>query len=159
MNSRGLGFMCLIVAALLVGPPAAVARSRQCVQTELCIRDFHWSPTQCACVPDGACATDAECVLFSDYCSGCDCVALAVDDPDPVCDGPGVRCLADPCAGSLPLCIDGQCTVGFCVDTQLCIRGFRWSAARCMCVPDRLRPLRAPHAPHPPHQPHAPVHP
>jgi hypothetical protein len=117
-----------------------------CVETALCIRGFQWSPRQCACVPDldGApqdqCSSDADCRLFSDYCTGCDCRSLAVDDPDPSCTGPGVRCFADPCFGKTAVCVAGQC-----IESPRDLRG-------------RVRP-RGPHPPHPPHAPHAPGHP
>ena len=41
------------------------------------------------CEPAGSggggssCRTDSVCRLFSDYCTGCDCRALGVNDPDP----------------------------------------------------------------------------
>ncbi len=106
-----------------------------CVETALCIRGFHWSLEQCACVPDPSppCTTDADCRLFSDYCTGCDCRVLSTDTADPECAGPGVRCFADPCGGKAAACVHGQCT-----------------ERRA-----RTRP-RAPHRPHAPHQPHTP---
>ncbi|MBI3784214.1 MAG: hypothetical protein HY270_12530 [Deltaproteobacteria bacterium] len=131
-----------------------------CVQTALCIRGFHWSPEQCQCVPDnpGACAADDDCRLFSDYCTGCDCRALANSDPDPLCDGPGVRCFADPCQNQTARCSAGYCvTATQCVDTQLCVRGSHWSPELCSCVPDRGP--RQPHSPRVPHSPHSPRRP
>jgi hypothetical protein len=50
------------------------------------------------------CKTDADCRAFSDYCTGCNCVPLGKNDPDPRCPGPGVRCLADPCARKKAVC-------------------------------------------------------
>lgn len=101
-----------------------------CVDTVLCIRGFHWSPTQCACVPDGSCVTDDDCRLIPDFCTGCDCRALSVQEPDPTCPGPGVRCFADPCMSLKAMCLHGQCA------------SFRTSTG--------------PHAPRQPHAPHAP---
>ena len=61
---------------------------------------------QIACAPPttGGCQTDADCRTFSDYCTGCDCRALSTSEPDPICDGPGVRCLVDPCGASTAVC-------------------------------------------------------
>jgi hypothetical protein len=58
----------------------------------------------------GACTSDGDCRLFSDYCTGCDCRALARDEQDPTCDGPGVRCVADPCMTKTAVCEAGKCT-------------------------------------------------
>jgi hypothetical protein len=57
----------------------------------------------------GSCTTAADCRLFSDYCTGCDCRALARGDKDPTCDGPGVRCVADPCMTKVAACVAGKC--------------------------------------------------
>jgi hypothetical protein len=59
----------------------------------------------------GACRIDADCRLFDDYCTGCDCRALARTDPDPRCSGPGVRCLVQPCANKVAACEAGRCVV------------------------------------------------
>jgi hypothetical protein len=62
-------------------------------------------------VTNAECTTDADCRIFSDYCTGCDCRALATAEADPVCDGPGVRCVADPCMGRAAVCEAGECTL------------------------------------------------
>src|SRR4051812_1627392 len=67
----------------------------------LCIQQF--------CGPAQQCQADADCRLFSDYCTGCDCRALGPNDADPVCEGPGVRCFADPCQGKTAACVNGAC--------------------------------------------------
>ena len=59
----------------------------------------------------GVCRTDADCRTFSDYCTGCDCRALSTCAKDPVCSGPGVRCLVDPCRDKRAVCLAGRCTV------------------------------------------------
>ena len=59
--------------------------------------------------PAASCQKDADCRAFSDYCTGCDCRALSVTDPDPKCDGPGVRCFADPCLNVKVACDNGRC--------------------------------------------------
>ena len=110
-----------------------------CVDNVLCIRGSHWSPTQCACVPDvhTQCTTDADCRLFSDYCTGCDCRSLSTNDPDPTCPGPGVRCFADPCMNKTAVCLNGLC------------------AQVPSPEPTPSRP-RGPHQPHAPRGPHTP---
>jgi hypothetical protein len=65
----------------------------------------------CEPPPPGACGADADCRTFSDYCTGCDCRALAVTDPDPVCPGPGVQCLIDPCFNKAAFCSAGTCAL------------------------------------------------
>ena len=63
------------------------------------------------CTEPGAasCRTDADCRLFSDYCTGCDCRALSTGAPDPTCSGPGVQCFVDPCQGKSAACANGAC--------------------------------------------------
>jgi hypothetical protein len=58
-----------------------------------------------------ACSADADCRLFSDYCTGCDCRALARGEADPTCAGPGVRCLVEPCRDKKAACEKGRCLV------------------------------------------------
>jgi hypothetical protein len=69
--------------------------------------------TQQYCEPPttGGCTTDADCRTFSDYCTGCDCRALGVSEPDPVCESPGVRCFADPCLNQTAACVSGACVL------------------------------------------------
>ena len=57
------------------------------------------------------CNVDADCRLFSDYCTGCDCRALGKGQKDPTCSGPGVRCFADPCQRQVAVCERGRCAV------------------------------------------------
>ncbi len=59
----------------------------------------------------GACSADAECRAQADYCTSCDCRALAKNQTLPKCPGPGVRCFADPCQGKSAACRDGACTI------------------------------------------------
>jgi hypothetical protein len=65
--------------------------------------------TEQLCEPPVECRRDADCRAFSDYCTGCDCRALAASEPDPVCPGPGVQCFVDPCFNQRASCVDGQC--------------------------------------------------
>ncbi|MEA2697914.1 MAG: hypothetical protein QOI66_2185, partial [Myxococcales bacterium] len=56
-----------------------------------------------------ACRVDSDCRLFDDYCTGCNCRALAKGDPDPTCSGPGVRCFVQPCLRKTAACVGGRC--------------------------------------------------
>jgi hypothetical protein len=68
--------------------------------------------TKQLCVPPaGACARDADCRLEADYCTGCDCRALATNQKLPACPGPGVACLIDPCDSKKAQCVNGACAV------------------------------------------------
>ncbi len=60
--------------------------------------------TECAPPTTGGCTSDADCRLVADYCTGCDCRSLSTDEPEPTCDGPGVRCFADPCMNLTAAC-------------------------------------------------------
>jgi hypothetical protein len=63
-----------------------------------------------ACPPGtGSCTTDADCRLVDDYCTGCDCRALAKGQPDPICGGPGVQCIAQPCMNQVATCVASRC--------------------------------------------------
>ena len=57
----------------------------------------------------GGCTANSDCRLFDDYCGGCNCRALARTDPDPVCDGPGVQCIRQPCGFVAAFCQNGRC--------------------------------------------------
>jgi hypothetical protein len=70
-----------------------------------CTKQFCGSP-----VGGGACTSDADCRLEADYCTGCDCRALAPGQSVPPCSGPGVRCLVDPCSTKAAKCSNGLCT-------------------------------------------------
>jgi len=146
------GDVCCNDSCGICTPPGGVctqqfcAPTPVCVDTVLCIRGFHWSPTQCACVPDlkpgpgDECSSDGDCRLFADYCTGCDCRSLPSAEPDPTCSGPGVRCFADPCLGKAAVCVAGQCI-------------------ESPGQPQTRRRTHAPHRPHAPHAPHAPGQP
>jgi hypothetical protein len=59
----------------------------------------------------GRCQTDADCRTFSDYCTGCDCRALAAGQKPPVCSDQGVQCYVDPCRDQEAFCSAGRCQV------------------------------------------------
>jgi hypothetical protein len=50
------------------------------------------------------CSRASDCMLFSDYCGGCTCLALAVGQAAPYCDAGTVSCLKDPCSGETAAC-------------------------------------------------------
>jgi hypothetical protein len=58
------------------------------------------------------CTSDADCRLFSNYCDGCECLALSKSEPSPICEGNVVACFVDPCRASEARCEAGQCVVG-----------------------------------------------
>jgi PrcB C-terminal len=103
------------VVECLVAPCPVIAGCypNACVQTVLCTTTSHFdnTPGVCACVPNvGACNTDADCRLEDDYCTGCDCRALGPNENLPMCSGPGVRCLRQPCGGLTATCQNHRCT-------------------------------------------------
>lgn len=57
------------------------------------------------------CTSDSDCRAVDDYCTGCDCRALAPGERLPVCTHPGVRCFAQPCATKTAACVNGSCTI------------------------------------------------
>jgi hypothetical protein len=61
--------------------------------------------------PSGECRTDVDCRTFSFTCTGCDCLALSLGDPDPKCPAPAVQCFADPCLNRAAVCEAGRCTI------------------------------------------------
>lgn len=91
-------------------------KPKSCVQTQMCIQGYEWDSKSCQCVPSvppapSSCKSNADCRTFADYCTGCNCLALSYSDADPTCDGPGVRCFADPCMGQTAVCINGSCSL------------------------------------------------
>lgn len=70
---------------------------------------YYTHDTSRSCAPKVDCVTDADCVVTADYCRACDCRALPKTAQAPACDGPGVRCFADPCATKKPVCQAGKC--------------------------------------------------
>src|SRR5262249_19885736 len=70
-------------------------------------------PVNDAAAGDGgaACTSPSDCKIVPFECTGCECVALASGAADPVCSGPGVQCLIDPCDGKSAACVGGHCTV------------------------------------------------
>jgi len=57
----------------------------------------------------GTCTANEDCHLEADYCTGCDCRALAKGETLPRCPGPGVACLVDPCGRLTARCVNGKC--------------------------------------------------
>ena len=59
----------------------------------------------------GTCRSDADCRLLSDTCTSCTCRVLATGEEMPICNGPGVKCFADPCRQKTAACQSGRCQV------------------------------------------------
>ena len=76
-----------------------------------CMLGYHYdnTPGVCTCVADAECKSNADCRVEADYCTGCNCLALAPNEKVPACTGPGVRCFADPCMTKTAVCSKGQC--------------------------------------------------
>jgi hypothetical protein len=120
-NTCAAGDVCCNESCGICTPPDGMCTQQfcepntgACTQIALCIDGFTWDEKACACVPvptTGGCTTDADCRTFSDYCTGCDCRALSSSEPNPTCDGPGVRCFADPCMGKTAACVAGKCSL------------------------------------------------
>lgn len=66
----------------------------------------------CVPVPGPECTYDADCRTFSNYCDGCECLALGQNEPNPVCKGDIVACFVDPCRNQTARCEAGQCVLG-----------------------------------------------
>jgi hypothetical protein len=92
--------------SLIERPSCAVIRCRQgfvCEEGKFGGR--------CVPGPTGpACDGDEDCRLEANYCSGCDCVALADGEDLPKCPTTPVQCLVDPCRQ-----MEAQCQAGRCV--------------------------------------------
>lgn len=87
--------------------PCALVRCRAGTQCE--VQDGH---AVCVPGPKPECATDKECRLFSNYCDGCECLALSASEPNPICKGDVVACFVDPCRNAEAQCVRGQCVLG-----------------------------------------------
>ncbi len=107
------GEICPMMACFIeCNGPGERCGSHFCPQGQVCCNESCGICTEpfgaCTmeyCMPIGPrCQSDADCYLFSDYCTGCDCRALRTTDLVPTCDGPGVRCLVDPCMGKSATC-------------------------------------------------------
>jgi hypothetical protein len=95
--------VAVIFAALVAGVPA-------CDKVDDLIDEF--GRRHDAGATAATCKTDSDCRTVADYCTGCDCRALATGAPDPTCTGPGVRCLVDPCLNKTAVCQSGRCAIG-----------------------------------------------
>jgi len=87
--------------------PCALVRCRAGTQCE--VQDGR---AVCVPTPRPECSSDKECRLFSNYCEGCECLALSTSEVDPVCKGNIVACFVDPCRNAEARCVRGQCVLG-----------------------------------------------
>jgi len=106
MTSGCSGEVCaaesVVTTCEVVGAPGGECG---CVDKE-CI--WHESGTP---VTADQCNDDRGCITYSDYCEGCNCLALPAGDSPPECDGVIVNCFADPCMNRLVSCVDGSCVI------------------------------------------------
>jgi hypothetical protein len=136
MTDRGMdkvGRLGMVVAvafaALMVGASA-------CDKVDDIIDEF--GRRHDAGATTGTCKTDTDCRTFADLCAGCDCRALTTSAPDPVCGGPGVQCLVDPCLNKTAVCQAGRCaiSVGETCGKATCGAGTVCCNASCgICTP------------------------
>jgi hypothetical protein len=54
---------------------------------------------------------DRDCTTYSDYCEGCNCLALPVGASPPACTGNQVQCFVDPCMNKRAVCNGGSCAL------------------------------------------------
>ncbi len=71
--------------------------------------------------PEAVCTRDSDCRLLSYKCGSCACYPLHRSSANPVCTGPGVSCLPDPCSGLRARCdvASGRC-VSECRPSSVC---------------------------------------
>lgn len=93
--------------ALLPIDGCALVRCRAGTQCEV----QHGRPVCVPTPPKPECRSDKECRLFSNYCEGCQCMALSIYETNPVCNGDIVACFVDPCRGADAQCVKGQCVL------------------------------------------------
>ena len=92
-------------------PQSTVCGDNVCTKKEVCCNESCGICTPpdgfCTmqyCVSTNGCQTDADCRTYSNYCDGCACDALTVNELDPVCLGAIVQCFADPCRNQIAVC-------------------------------------------------------
>ena len=83
----------------------AEGAAKKCTIVAKCAGGYTWSTKKCACVPAaGACHSDSECSLASNYCGGCSCDALGPNQTATTCNNP-VSCFVDPCMSKTAVCV------------------------------------------------------
>lgn len=100
-------------------PPGPACGTATCASGQVCCNPSCGicTPPGGACTqqfcepPDAQCKSDADCRASAFMCTGCDCLALGPSDPEPVCQGPGVQCFADPCLNKKAACETGRCVI------------------------------------------------
>ena len=110
---------CIAVCTGTCRPGGPACGTTHCATGMVCCNDScgtctqpNGGCTQQVCSPPvggGPCVDDGDCRLEADYCTGCDCRALAPGQSVPPCSGPGVRCLVDPCSTKAAKCVNGAC--------------------------------------------------
>lgn len=95
----------------LVSPGSRGCAVTLCPRPLVCEEDCN-GVASCVPATTAECRSDADCRLFSDYCEGCNCVALGTGESDPVCKGNPVACFVDPCLNLKARCEFGSCVAG-----------------------------------------------
>lgn len=90
-------------------PTASAASASSSVASVAASSSAAPSASAAPAAPAKACAKDADCTLFSDYCGGCTCRGLGPGDGQPRCPGKPVQCLVDPCLRKVAACDGGRC--------------------------------------------------
>ncbi|MEM7676597.1 MAG: hypothetical protein AAF449_11400 [Myxococcota bacterium] len=101
------GFVCTTESGACDRPP-------NCGPNDICPAVCYGLCERAMAPPKGAavtCIRNNDCRTFSDYCGGCNCEAIGVDDEDPMCGGEKVKCVADPCQNKVARCVEGQCII------------------------------------------------
>ena len=76
-----------------------------CVDSE-CIWHKSGGPS-----PVDKCGADRGCVVYSDYCEGCNCLAVPAGKSPAHCTGNIVSCFVDPCLDRTAACVDDRCVL------------------------------------------------
>lgn len=90
-------------------PTASAASASSSVASVAASSSAAPSASAAPAAPAKACAKDADCTLFSDYCGGGTCRGLGPGDGQPRCPGKPVQCLVDPCLRKVAACDGGRC--------------------------------------------------
>jgi len=62
-----------------------------------------------ACLQPPECSNDSDCTVEADYCAGCDCAAINVDEQVAECPAVPVQCVMDPCLHRKAVCKNSRC--------------------------------------------------
>jgi hypothetical protein len=121
-----------------IDDPVVSCASVLCIPGTVCQETK--SGPRCVTAP-AQCQSDADCQLVDNYCDGCACDAIGVNEQPPACGGTIVQCFAQPCANKVAKCSNGTCqtadaTAGVACGTATCPSGQVCCNASCgICTP------------------------